>query len=143
MKKFISVLLSVVMMMSVLSVGASAAIHNPGGGIMPMYDSSYSISSTLSIKNKTAECKSAVIMYQTNKWIKITQTVEIQASNGTWSATSNVWTKNADNNTTNCIFSNSISLSKSGNYRLKTETVTESSSGKRETVTVYSKEVSM
>lgn len=73
MKKFISVLLSVIMMMSVLSVGTYAATTKPnGGGIMPMYDSSNSINSTLSIKNKTAECKSSVIMYQNNKWIKIT-----------------------------------------------------------------------
>lgn len=143
MKKIISALLSVVMMMSVFSAGAYAAVPTPNDdGKMPMYDSGDIIRSTLTIKNKVAECKSSIMLYSGEKWVKITQTLEKQTSSGTWSQTSNTWTKNSDGDSTICTFINSANLSESGKYRVKSVVIIESSNGKQETVTKYSSTIS-
>lgn len=144
MKKVISLLISLVMAVSSLSVGAYAAVNRTGGGTaMPMYESSFSVRSSLSAKDKTAECKSAVILTGGEKWISITQTLEKQSSNGTWSSTSYTWTKNADNGEKSYIFTNTATVSESGKYRVKSSVVFKTSDGKSETATAYSGTVSI
>lgn len=144
MKKIISALLSVVMMMSVFSVGAYAVVSEPSiGGAMPMYDSGDVIRASLVISNKTAECTSTVILCFGEKLVKITQTLQKQTSSGSWDSTSNSWTKTAFSSSSKCTFSNSANLTEGGNYRLKSVVVIELSSGKQETVTKYSSIVSV
>lgn len=143
MKKFISVLLSVVMMMSVLSVGALAATpKSNGGSAAPLYESTNSIYSLLTIKNNTAECKTTLMLSNGEKWESITQTLERQSSSGNWISTSNSWTKSADGSSIACVFSNSATLSSSGKYRVKSIVVVETSNKKKEIITVYSSTVS-
>lgn len=144
MKKIISALLSVVMMMSVFSVEAYAAVPEPGiGGAMPMYDSGDVVRASLAISNKTAKCTSSAILSFDEQLVKITQTLEKQTSSGAWGSTSNSWTKTEFDSSSKCTFSNSANLSDGGKYRLKSVVVIELSSGKQETVTKYSSIVSV
>ncbi|MBD5104272.1 MAG: hypothetical protein HDT47_05355 [Ruminococcaceae bacterium] len=140
MKKFISVLLSVIMLMSVLSVGAYAATTKPNA---PMYESSNTIYSLLTIKNSTATCKTTVLLADGEKWESITQTLEKQSSSGKWSQACDPWTTTASGSSRTCIFSNTATLSTSGKYRVKSVIVVETSSKNKETITTYSSEVSM
>lgn len=139
MKKFISVLLSVIMMMSVLSAGAYAAVVNPDNGrVGLMYENSDTFISSLSFKEGTVTCKSTVILSYTEKWISITQTLEKKSTSGSWSSTGNVWSISASKDSNYYLFSNSETLNMSGEYHLKSVVVVKNSAGKQETITKYS-----
>lgn len=144
MKKFFSVMMSVIMMMSVLSAGAYAATTKPnGGGVAPMYGSSNTICSLLTIKNGTAECKTTVMLSDGEKWKSVTQTLEKQSSSGGWSPACDPWTTSPNGSSRTCIFSNSTTVSSNGKYRVKSVVVVETSSKKNEVITTYSSEVSV
>ncbi|MBD5113982.1 MAG: hypothetical protein HDT46_02070 [Ruminococcaceae bacterium] len=144
MKKFISVLLSVVMMMSVLSASAYAAVVNPDNGrVGLMYENSDTFTSSLSYKGGIATCKSTVILAQNEKWISITQTLEKKSSSGSWSSTGNVWSISASKDSNYYLFSNSKSLNVAGEYHLKSVIVVKNSSGKQETITKYSDSITV
>ena len=145
MKKLISVLLSVVLTLSAFSSTAyAAANNNVGGGISPMYSSSDSMSSNLSFQGKTAACVSTIIMYEGEKWISMTQTLQKEVSPGIWQAVTGAsWSITSSNNSSYYIFRNSKTVTSSGKYRIKNVFLLESSSGKRETVTFYSGTVSI
>ena len=145
MKKLISVLLSVVLTLSAFSSTAyAAANNNAGGGISPMYSSSDTMRSALSFSSKTAACVSLVILSANESWISITQTLEKEVSSGRWqSVTGASWSTTATSKSSYYNFYNSKAVTSSGKYRVKSVFVIESSSGKRETVTIYSNTVSI
>lgn len=143
MKKIISALLSVVMMMSVFSVGAYAAGGKSGNDeIMPMYSNSDVINSSLSIKNKTAQCKTTVTLASNEKWVKVTQTLQKQSASGNWSEV-NTWSKSATSDSAYCTFTNSMTLNSTGKYRVKSTIVVSNSNGQQEDIIVYSNVVSL
>ena len=142
MKKFISVLLSVIMLMSVLSVGAYAAVVNPDNGrVGLLYESTDTFDSTISYKDGTATCTTIIILAYTEKWISISQTIEKKSSLGFWSSTGITWSVSASEDSNYYLFGNSESLSESGEYRLKSVVVVKSPTGKQETITKYSSKI--
>ncbi|MCM1055268.1 MAG: hypothetical protein NC394_07075 [Bacteroides sp.] len=144
MKKLISLLLSAALMISTFAVGAYAAVQEPTGDeIMPMYVATSSIKSSLTINNKNVECKTAVILYNGEKWHKIVQTLEKQNSNGKWESTSLEWSIDAVNKSQSYVFVNSSTLSETAQkFRVKSVVTVESSGGTRQDITCYSSEVS-
>lgn len=133
------------MILSVFSSAAYAAEDFPAdGGIMPFYASSDMLLSRLTFNNKTATCKSTLVLYSDERWISISQTLQKEVSSGTWQpVTGASWSTTASSKSATYNFSNSKTVTASGNYRVKSVFVIESSSGKRETITVYSNTVSI
>lgn len=145
MKKLISALLSVVMILSVFSSAAYAAESDTiDEGIMPIYASSDTLISSVSFSSKTANCNSILILYSGERWISISQTLQKEVSSGTWQAVNGAsWSTTATSKSSTYNFSNSKTVTASGKYRVKSVFVIENSSGKRETITVYSSTVSI
>lgn len=137
MKKVISLLVSLVMAVSSLSAGAYAKVNRTGSGTaMPMYESGDTFSSSLSLKDGTATCKTSFILDYSEKWISIKQTLEKKSPS--WTSTGDTWSITASKDSNYYIFSNAKSLSTAGEYRLKSEIVIKNSGGKQETITRYS-----
>lgn len=126
------------MMASTLPAGVYAQENNPNSGIMPLYDCSSKASSAASVSGNTVKCMSAVIVASGEKWTSVTQTIEKQNSIGKWYSTSNTWSKKSDSPTMNYIFTNTVTITNSGTYRLRSDLAVETSSGFTETVTSYS-----
>ncbi len=126
------------MMASTLPAGVYAQGNNPNSGIMPLYDCSSKASSAAVANGNKVECKSAVIVAPGEKWTSITQTIEKQNSIGKWYSTSNTWSKKSDNPNLSYNFTNTVTITNSGTYRLRSDLAVEASSGFTETVTSYS-----
>lgn len=104
--------------------------------IAPCYLYTSSITTTISIKDKTASCVSKVYGYSTIATrVEITQTLE--KKNGSDWDTKATWTGSADN--WYCILTNTKGSLTSGTYRVKTVTKVYKGSNS-ETLTAYSKE---
>lgn len=139
MKKLISLILSLTLIACIpLNAFAEPLKQQPiGSEIAPCYLYTSSISSTLGIKNKTAECSSRVNGYPSSVTkIVVTQTLQVKSGNvwnpkATWSKTFNTWY---------CNFDNDKGSLPSGTYRLKTVALVYSGST-YEVVSSYSKEV--
>ena len=139
MKKLISALLSVLMILSVFSSVAYAAVPDSiGEEISPMYESSNTLSSILTFSGKTAKCKSTLFLNVDETWVSITQTLQKKTSSGTWQAVSGAsWTVTS-NNKSYYTFNNSKTVTSSGSYRLKSVFVINTVYGNKETITIYS-----
>ncbi len=143
-KKYLALILSAVMACSVMctSVSAEAAFQTAEIGISPAYETTSDVISSLSISSNTATCKSECQGY--DDVIKITAVQTLQKYWGLW-----IWEDVKDVSWTKTVNGKSISMSNtksglsSGTYRLKSEFTLTSSSGKAETVTVYSTEKSI
>ena len=147
MKKLVSVLLSVMMIVSILSsnavtAAAAAESSTDNGGIMPMYAAGYMWTSTLYFTGKTANCSSTMVVFPGEKWISVTQSLEREMPGGNWQ-TEAIWTTYSTDNVLSCLFTNTKTVSFNGNYRVKSVYIVESVSGKRETITAYSQIVSI
>lgn len=144
MKKLISALMSVLMILSAFSSVTYAAVPDSiGEEISPMYESSDILTSTLTFSGKTAKCKSTLFLNVNETWVSITQTLQKKTSSGTWQAVSGAtWTVTSNNNTY-YTFNNSKTVTASGSYRVKSVFVINTLSGKKETITRYSPTVTI
>lgn len=140
MKKFISVLLSLVMVLSVFSTVAFATDSDfVGDELSPEYSAGDFFASVLWFNGKTATCSSSITMASSERWISITQTLERKVSSNTWQTVKDCgWTVVASGRSDYYLFENSGNVTESGTYRLKTIFYVESSMGVRERIPVYS-----
>ena len=147
MKKFVSVLLSVIMVVSMFSssvVTAAASNNSDNGEIVPFYAAGTIWTSTLTFSGKTAECLSTIILAADEKWISINQRLEKQTSSGTWEMVSGAsWNVMSFTNSNYYIFANKKTVSSSGKYRVKSTFVVESATGVRDTIVKYSATISV
>ena len=145
MKKFISVLLALIMVLSVFSSAAFATDSDfVGEELSPEYVAGDIFTSTLTFSGKTAECLSSVIVDDKEKWLSISQTLEREVSAGNWQAVKDGgWT--ITNTSGECfhIYKNYKTVSENGNYRLKTVFLVESVSGVKQRIPIYSHTVSI
>lgn len=133
MKKIISLALLVVM---IATFGATQAFAATNDDISLMYVNTTSISSTLSISSKTAQCKSSVI--GNSNCTKIVVTQKLQKKSGDSWVKVETWTKTFNGKVAN--YANSKGSLASGTYRVRTvakvyngssyETVTKNSATK-------------
>lgn len=117
MKKIISVLLSILMIMSVFSSAVFAAGQTPGD--TPMLNSSVNVSSLLSFTGKKATCQSKITLSSGEQLVKITQTLEKQDSLGHWEPVCDPMEKNISSDAKIHSFTNTVTVSGSGKYRVK------------------------
>lgn len=145
MKKFISVLLSLVMVLSVFSSVAFATDSDfVGEELSPAYEAGDFFASLLSFKGKTADCLSSITLDYDERWISITQTLEKEVSSNNWQAVKDCgWTITATEKSNYCVFENFKAVTESGKYRLKTVFTVESAAGVRERILMYSLTVSI
>lgn len=141
MKKFISVLLSLVMVLSVFSTAAFATDSDfVGEELSPEYSAGDIFASVLWFNGKTAKCSSSITMASDERWISITQTLEREVSTNNWQSVKDCgWTVVASSISDYYLFENSGNVTESGTYRLKTVFDVESATGVRERIAVYSK----
>lgn len=126
------------MMASTLPAGVYAQGNEPNSGIMPLYESSSKAVSAIKSTGKNVECISNIVVYSTETWVSITQTIEKKSSSGSWTSTKYTWSKTADNSSIGYIFTNSTNISDSGTYRLRSDLVVKMANGTKETVTSHS-----
>ena len=140
MKKFISVLLSLVMVLSVFSSAAFATDSDfVGDELSPAYSAGGILTSILSFSGKTATCTSSITMASDERWISITQTLEREVSTNSWQSVKNCgWTVTASGKSFYYVFENSGNVTESGTYRLKSVFLVESATGERERIAIYS-----
>ena len=147
MKKLVSVLLSVIMIVSMFSsnvVMAAASSGSGNGKVEPNYAAGDAWTSSLSFSGKTATCMSTIVLATDERWISINQRLEKQTSSGTWEMVSGAsWNVMSFTNSYYYIFTNSKTVTSSGKYRVKSTFVVESATGVRDTVIVYSTTVSI
>ena len=147
MKKLVSVLLSVIMVVSILAsnvITAAATSSSDSGEVTPMYLTGGQWTSYLSFSGKTAKCKSTVVLAPDEKWISINQRLEKQTSSGTWELVLGAsWNAMSFTDSHYYIFNNLKTVTSSGNYRVKSTFVVESATGVRETIILYSKTVTI
>ncbi len=123
-----------------VSVSAETAYSFIGGGISPTYEIARNPTSSLSISGKTASCKSEADGDNTVVSITVEQTLE-KYSGWLWiwdNVDDASWSKTVSRNSID--FSNTKSDLNSGTYRLKSVFTLTNSSGKTETITIYSEE---
>ena len=139
MKKFISVLLSLVMVLSVFSTAAFATDSDfVGEELSPEYSAGDIFTSSLSFSGKTATCISSITLASDERWISITQTLERQTSSNSWQVVKDCgWMITSTNITDYYIFKNTGDVSESGTYRLKTVFLVESATGVRERIPMF------
>lgn len=143
-KKYLALILSAAMACSVMctSVSAEAAFQAAEVGISPAYETTSDVTSSLTISSSTATCDSDCKGY--NNVVQITAVQTLQKYWGLW-----IWEDVKDASWTKTVNGKSISMSNtksglsSGTYRVKSEFTLTSSSGKTETITVYSTEKSI
>lgn len=154
MKKFVSVLLSVIMVLSVFSMAAFAVddyadvddyivIENYAAGdtVSPIYGAGDLFVCSLSFSGRTATCESSVTVATNEKWLYVTQTIEKEVSSNNWQSVKDAgWTEtNTDTAGIHfCVMQNSKYLSESGTYRLKTVYTLEGATGIVERIVRYS-----
>ena len=147
MKKLISVLLSVIMIVSMFSssvVTAAASNGSDNGEVEPNYAAGSVWTSTLSFSGKTATCKSTIVLATNETWKSINQRLEKQTSSGTWELVPGAsWNVLTVVPRYYYIFANTKTVTSSGNYRVKSTFVVESASGVQDTIVYYSKTVSI
>lgn len=126
------------MMASTLPTGVYAQGNEPNGEIMPLYDCNSKVTTAASANGNKVECMSVIAVVSGEKWTSITQTIEKQNSIGKWYSTSNTWSKKSDNPNLSYNFTNTVTITNSGTYRLRSDLAVEASNGFTETVTSYS-----
>ena len=118
---------------------AESAYYFMDSSISPYYENAYNPVSDLDISGTTASCTSSTTGVDT---VKITVEQTLEKYSGWFWIWNNVdgasWTKTVNMNTIR--LSNSKSGLSSGTYRLKSVFTLTSSSGKTETITIYSAE---
>ena len=135
-RKITAAFLAVFLVLSVIIVPVSAAGFKDNA-VSPTYDIGHDPTSGLTISGTTATCLSKI----NGKCVKITaeQTLEKYWGLWIWTSVDNAhWTKTVNSNT--LTMSNTKNGLSSGKYRLKTVFTLTDSSGKSETITVYSSE---
>lgn len=140
-KKSFAILLSAVMMFSSVSIPASAetATYASSAGIAPAYEYADTAKSLLYISSNSAECISRCTGSSDIVQITVEQTLQKfwglwiwnDVDGASWTATERGSSISADNT------KNGLS---SGTYRVKSVFTLTSSSGKTETITIYSDE---
>ena len=145
MKKFISVLLSLVMVLSVFSTAAFATDSDfVGEELLPEYSAGDFFSSHISFSGKTVTCKSSITLDEDEKWLSISQTVEREVSSNSWQAVKDCgWIVTDTNGRDYYLFVNSGTVTENGKYRLKSIFMVESVSGKKERIVIYSQTVTI
>ena len=140
MKKFISVLLSLVMVLSVFSTAAFATDSDfVGEELSPAYSAGDIFTCILTFSGKTATCTSSITMASDERWLSISQTLEREVSSGSWQSVKDCgWTITATERSFYYIYENSGKVTESGTYRLKTVFMVESATGKKERIAIYS-----
>ena len=140
MKKFISVLLSLVMVLSVFSTAAFATDSDfVGEELSPEYSAGGIFVSSLWFNGKTATCSSSITMASDERWISINQTLEREVSTNNWQSVKDCgWTITATERSHYYVFKNYGNVNESGTYRLKTVFTVESATGVRERIAIYS-----
>ena len=113
----------------------AASTYSIGGGISPLYDIATKAYSALNFIGTTAECVSQTSGLDT---VKITVEQTLQKYSGWFWIWDDVatWTKTV--NISSVSFSNTKSGLSSGKYRVKSVFTLTNSSGKTETLTIYS-----
>ncbi len=142
-RKILAAFVSVVMMCPVVSVPAFAAEETQivTDSVSPAYEYATSTQSYLTITSSTADCKSLCEGMTGVTQITVEQTLEKHW--GLW-----IWNEVDGANWSKTVNTNAISLSNrksgldNGTYRLKSVFTLTNSSGKTETITVYSDEIS-
>ena len=135
-KKITAIILAIFLVLSVIVVPMSAAEFN-GNAASPAYEIGHDPTSVLTIYGTTATCLSKI----NGQSVKITAEQTLEKYWGLWIWTSvdgANWTKTVNSST--LTMSNTKSGLASGTYRLKTVFTLTDSSGKSETITVYSSE---
>lgn len=139
-KKILAIVLTALCLFAAVGTVACAdAVSNPDDVISPAYEYADSVSSRLYISEQTATCRSDADGCNVVS-ITVEQTLE-KHSGWFW-----IWNSVDGANWTKTVNLNSISMSNtksglsSGTYRLKSVFTLTSSSGKTETITVYSDE---
>ena len=138
-KNLAIVLTALCLFAAVGTVACADAVSNPDDVISPAYEYADSVSSRLYISEQTATCRSDADGCNVVS-ITVEQTLE-KHSGWFW-----IWNSVDGANWTKTVNLNSISMSNtksglsSGTYRLKSVFTLTSSSGKTETITVYSDE---
>ena len=141
MKKFIAIA-AVLAAISAVSLNAAAANvpdYVYANSIAPLYETASDAISTLTISGKTAKCESKLIGHSDVKSCKVVQTLEKKWGLWIWNEVDGAsWTKTVDTRAISLV--NTKSGLDSGTYRLKSVFTLTNSSGKSETITVYSDE---
>ncbi len=143
-RKMAAMVLTVLCLCAGFDVSASAetAYSFIGGGISPAYEIARNSTSSLSIGGKTAYCKSEA---SGDNAVSITVEQTLEKYSGWLWIWDNVddasWSKTVNDNA--ITMSNTKSGLDSGTYRLRSVFTLTSSSGKTETITVYSDEKSV
>ena len=131
-KKVISMMLCLVVIMSICSISASASDL-----ICVNYTYTYSCDSNMTISNKTITAKSSVIGYNgTTTKVVIKQTLQKKTSSGTWTSAG---TASSTTNGYRATLSKKYTGLSSGKYRLKS-VFTVYAGNNSETITKYSSE---
>ena len=145
MKKYISVLLSLVMVLSVFSTAAFATDSDfVGEELSPAYSAGDFFSSHISFSGKTATCKSSITLADKEKWLSITQTVEREVSSNSWQSVKDCgWSVTNTEGKNYHLFVNSGTVTENGKYRLKSIFMVESVSGEKERIVIYSQTVTI
>ncbi len=140
-RKSIALLLSAVMMFSSASISASAetATYASNDEIALLYEYANSVKSLLYISSNTAECTSNCTGTSDIVNISVEQTLQSFWGLWIWNDVDGAnWTKTS--NGSYIYATNSKSGLSSGTYRVKSVFTLTSSSGKTETITIYSEE---
>ncbi len=139
-KKILAIVLTALCLFAAVGTVAYAeTVSNPNYGVSRAYEYADSVSSRLYISEQTATCRSDADGCNVVS-ITVEQTLE-KHSGWFW-----IWNSVDGANWTKTVNLNSISMSNtksglsSGTYRLKSVFTLTSSSGKTETITVYSEE---
>lgn len=142
-RKILAAFVSVVMMCSAVSVPAFATEETQivTDLVSPAYEYATSTQSYLTITSSTADCKSLCEGMTGVTQITVEQTLEKHWGLWIWNEVDGAnWSKTVNMNTIS--LSNRKSGLDNGTYRLKSVFTLTNSSGKTETITVYSDETS-
>ena len=139
-KQILASVLTVACLFTCFTATASAqdaSTYSTDYGIAPIYNIATSVSSTLNFIGTTAECESQADGIDT---VKITVVQTLQKYSGWFWIWNDVdgatWTRTENRNTINLM--NTKSGLPSGKYRVKSVFTLTNSSGKTETLTIYS-----
>lgn len=118
MKKIISCLVALLMCCSIGGITSLAAVIPDGSIASPCYEYTDNLTTTLSISNGKASCRTTIYGNST-KATKIVVTQYLEKKNGkSWDEVTH-WTDTFNNWWCNC--TNSYTVTESGTYRLRTE----------------------
>ena len=140
-KKSFALLLSAFMMFSCTSIPASAetTTYALNEGVAPAYEYANSVENILNITSNSAECTSSCVSSSDVVQITVEQTLQKFWGLWVWNDVDGAsWTA-TEHGSSICLMSNKSGLT-SGTYRVKSVFTLTSSSGKSETITIYSEE---